>query len=164
MKLGEKLDLGVQLNYHSTRILRNEYGSRSSLTAELGLMSHLTDEFTLAFHLFNPSQTQLSAFEDEKIPTIMALGGSYDFSDKVTLVSEAMKDIDTQTIIRVGVEYKVVSTVYVRGGVSTEPTLSSFGAGVDLGDLDIDIAASYHNTLGYSSQISISYRFSGNAR
>lgn len=164
MRLGEKMDIGVQLNYHSTRILSSEYGSRSSLTAEIGLMSHLTEEFTLAFRLFNPSQTQLSEYEDERIPTVMSIGGSYDFNEKVSLVSEVTKDIDTQAIVRAGIEYRVVPTVYLRGGVSTEPTLSSFGAGVELGQLDIDLAASYHNTLGYSTQISLCYSFSDNAQ
>ena len=164
MKLGDKLDLGVQLNYHNTSIKVEDYGARSSLTAEIGLVSHLTDKFDLAFHLFNPSQTQLSEYEDERLPTVMSLGGSYAFNEKVILVSEVTKDIDTETILRAGIEYRIVETVYIRGGVSSEPTLSSFGAGVVLGQLDLDIAASYHNVLGYSTQLSLSYSFDRNVQ
>ncbi len=160
MDLGDKLDFGVQLNYHSTRIQFDEYGNRSSLTAEISFLSHLSDELTIGFRLFNPSQTQLNEFEDERIPTVLSLGGGYEFNDKVSLVSEVVKDIDKEPIVRAGIEYRVVPTVFLRGGVSTEPTMSSFGAGIDLGALDVDLAASYHHTLGYSTQISLSYSFS----
>ena len=161
MDLGEKLDMGAQLNYHSTRINSDQTQKRSSLTAELSLLAQLNKELQLGFKIFNPTQTALSEDEDERIPTVMTIGGGYAFNEKVTLVSEVVKDIDLPTIVRAGVEYKVVPTLYLRGGVSTEPTLGSFGAGLILGQLDLDFAASYHNTLGYSTQISLSYRFSG---
>ena len=161
MELGEKLDMGVQLNYHSTRIGTDEEFKRNALTAELSMLAQLTKELQLGFKVFNPSQTKLSDFEDERIPTVMTIGGGYAFNDKVTLVSEVVKDIDLPAIVRAGVEYRVVPTIFLRGGVSTEPTLSSFGAGFILGQLDLDFAASYHHTLGYSTQISLSYRFSG---
>ncbi|NNC82435.1 MAG: hypothetical protein HKN79_02580 [Flavobacteriales bacterium] len=161
MKLGEKLDMGIQLNYHSKRIQFDEYGSHSTLTAEIGLISHLTDDFDLAFHLFNPWQSTLLKNElvDERIPTVMSIGGAYRFSDKVQLVSEVTKDLDMPTVLRAGIEYRVVEVVYLRGGISTEPTLSSFGAGVDWNALRFDVAASYHHVLGYSTQLSLSYRF-----
>ena len=161
MDLGEKLDMGVQLNYHSTRIGTDESMKRNSLTAELSLLAQLSKELQLGFKVFNPSQTKLSDDNDERIPTVMTIGGGYTFNDKVSLVSEVVKDIDLPAIVRAGVEYRVVPTVFLRGGVSTEPTLSSFGAGLVLGQLDLDFAASYHHTLGYSTQISLSYRFSG---
>ena len=161
MDLGEKLDMGAQLNYHSTRINSDQTQKRSSLTAELSLLAQLNKELQLGFKIFNPTQTALSEDEDERIPTVMTIGGGYAFNEKVSLVSEVVKDIDLPAIVRAGIEYQVVPTVYLRGGVSTEPTLGSFGAGLILGQLDLDFAASYHNTLGYSTQISLSYRFSG---
>lgn len=160
MDLGEKLDMGVQLNYHSTRVGNEGSENRNSLTAELSMLAQLSKELQLGFKVFNPSQTKLSDVEDERIPTVMTIGGGYSFNEKVSLVSEVVKDIDLPAIVRAGVEYRVVPTVYLRGGVSTEPTLSSFGAGVVLGQLDLDFAASYHHTLGYSTQISLSYSFS----
>jgi hypothetical protein len=161
MDLGEKLDMGVQLNYHSTRIGTDGEFKRNAVTAELSMLAQLTKELQLGFKVFNPSQTKLSEYDDERIPTVMTIGGGYTFNEKVSLLSEVVKDIDLPAIIRAGVEYRVVPTIYLRGGVSTEPTLSSFGAGLILGQLDLDFAASYHHTLGYSTQISLSYRFSG---
>ncbi len=133
MDLGEKLDMGVQLNYHSTRIGREEEFKRNALTAEVSLLAQLTKGLQLGFKVFNPSQTKLSEDDDERIPTVMTIGGGYTFNDKVSLVSEVVKDIDLPAIVRAGIEYKVVPTFCLRGGVSTEPTLSSFGAGFILG-------------------------------
>jgi len=157
MQLGEKLDMGVQLNYHQTRIAFQEYGNTSSVTAEIGLISHITEDFDLGFHLFNPWQAQLNEFEDERIPTVMGLGGSYTISDRLTLMSEVAKDIERPAVVRGGIEYNVMDKVSLRAGLSSEPILSSFGAGMEFGALTVDLAASYHRTLGYSTQIALSY-------
>lgn len=159
MKLSEKFDMGVQLNYHTTRIQGDRYGKRSSLTAELGIITHITDDLDLGVHLYNPSQTQLSEFEDERIPTVLGLGAAYDFSDKVKLLTDVSKDMDRPAQVGAGLEYHIVESVWLRGGVSTAPTFSSFGAGFKVYGVNIDLAAAYHNTLGYSTQISLSYQF-----
>lgn len=159
MRLSDVLDMGIQLNYHSTRVQGGRYGNRSSLTTEIGLIAHLSDDVDLGVHLFNPSQTLLSEYEDERIPTVLGLGGAYDFSDKLKVLMDFNKDIDRPMQVGSGIEYQVSEGIYLRGGVSTAPTFSSFGAGFNIAGVDIDIAAAYHNTLGYSSQISLSYNF-----
>jgi len=159
MRLSERFDMGVQLNYHSTRIQGDRYGKRSSLTAELGLITHFGEDFDLGVHLYNPSQTQLSEYQDERIPTILGLGGAYRFSKKLSLLADFSKDVDRPMQVGSGIEYQVVEGVWLRGGVSTAPTFSSFGAGFKVAGVNVDIAAAYHNTLGYSTQISLFYQF-----
>jgi hypothetical protein len=162
MRLGERFDMGVQLNYNTTRIQGDRYGKRSSLTAELGVITHITDNFDLGVHLYNPSQALLSEYEDERIPTVLGIGGAYSFSDKVKLLADVAKDIDRKAQIGSGLEYHIAEAVWLRAGVSTAPTYSSFGAGFKVAGVNIDIAAAYHNTLGYSTQLSLFYQF--NAR
>jgi hypothetical protein len=47
----------------------------------------------------------------------------------------------------------------VRGGISTNPGIYSFGFGVDYKKLRVDFSSSVHNVLGYSPQISLIYTF-----
>jgi hypothetical protein len=42
-------------------------------------------------------------------------------------------------------------------GVSNNPNIVSFGAGVNLGDFKLDFSSSMHSILGYSPQFSITY-------
>lgn len=163
MKFSKKITGGVQLNYHNTR-LSNNYGRKSGLTAELGMQAYLTEKFMLAVHLFNPTRTKLNEYDDERIPTVMRLGLSYKFSDNVLTSVEAEKDLLNNPTFRFGIEYKTSEKFYLRAGVGTTPTVASFGFGVYLDKIQIDVAASYHQTLGFSPELSINYVFKGSEK
>ncbi len=158
MKFSDKITGGVQLNYQNTRIANN-YGSHSGITAELGMQAFLTDNFMLAVHLFNPTRSKLNDYNDERIPTIIRLGLNYQFSDKVMTTLEAEKDLLNQPIFRAGLEYKTNDLIYLRAGIGTNPTLASFGFGLNLDNVQIDIAAAYHQTLGFAPELSLNYLF-----
>jgi len=147
---------GIQFDYLSTSI--SEYGTSSTFTAELGLLAKVTDQFSIAAHVFNPFAVS-SGFVDDKVPTTFQLGLSYEPSKKVFLSAEAAKDIDNPAQLRVGVEYRVVDALYLRGGIGTNPSRYSFGAGINMKNLKIDLAAAYHQVLGVTPAISLSYVF-----
>jgi len=157
-KLGENISAGVQINYHSLRIGEN-YGSATAFSAELGVQAKLNDNITLAAHLYNPNRAKLADFNDERIPTIFRLGMRYDFSEKVLAAIEVEKDIDFKPSFKAGLEYHVVEYLYLRAGISTNPALSSFGFGLKFQQFQLDFAASMHNTLGFSPQLSLQYNF-----
>jgi len=69
------------------------------------------------------------------------------------------KDIDKKAIFKAGIEYRIIEKIYVRGGITSDPTLYTFGFGINFKKLKIDFASSMHQTLGYSPQISIIYTF-----
>jgi len=92
MKLSEKVNLGIRLNYHSLR-LGNNYGRTQNLTFELSVLAKPTNNIQIGFHLFNPSQTKLNEYQNEEIPAIINLGMSYKFSEKVCGNIEIEKDI-----------------------------------------------------------------------
>lgn len=155
---GEKLSAGIAMDYLSTRIAEG-YGNRGALAAEAGIIAKPLKGFTIGVHVFNPTRSKISAYDDERLPTIIRLGGDYLFSDKVRLAVEAQKDIRYKTEFKAGLEYLPVKELYLRIGISTNPTLSTFGFGLNLKNFKIDFAASYHQTLGISPQLGLSYTF-----
>ncbi|MEO8088221.1 MAG: hypothetical protein ABI763_15480, partial [Bacteroidota bacterium] len=84
---------------------------------------------------------------------------SYRFSEKLSWSIEEEKDIDQNAVFKSGLEYHVVDALYLRGGLATNPTLFSFGFGLKIGNLMLDIASTYHQVLGFSPAISLTYRF-----
>jgi hypothetical protein len=162
-QLGEKVSAGVQLDYLSTHIATGSdgyiYGSTSAFTVEGGIIAEPIEGLKIGLHIFNPSRSQLAEYDDERVPTIMKFGASYKFSEKVLLSSEVEKDVDQNNIFKTGVEYHVVEQVYLRAGIASNPSLSSFGFGFKMNQLQIDVAASYHQVLGFSQQISLVYDF-----
>jgi hypothetical protein len=156
MKLGDKLRGGVQLNYHQTR-LGEGYGNFNAISGEIGLQADISDEFSIGAHVYNPTFTKMAEYNNERIPTALRLGAMYKVNKKVFFAAEAYKNIYDRASFRAGIEYQVVDILYLRGGIGTEPTLASFGFGLKLKNFFVDVASSYHSTLGFSPQVSISY-------
>ena len=163
-KLGDKYSVGLQLNYLQTSI-GGEYGSSGALAAEAGLQAEIIDDLSIGVHIFNPTRAKILEYvvqeetEVERIPTIMRFGISYEFSDKVTVNLETEKDVYFKPIFKGGLEYHPIDILYLRGGISSDPIYNTFGFGLEMSNFKLDFAASKHQVLGYTSQISLIYNF-----
>jgi len=156
-RFGNKISFGVQINYLSTS-LSQDYGKNSTVTGAIGLIAKLSDELSMGVHIYNPTKSKFVDYNNEKIPTIMKLGFTYQFSKKVLLSVETEKDMDFTAQVKAGVEYHILEVLYLRAGISTNPTQSSFGFGLNLKDFKIQISSSYHQTLGLTPGISLIYQ------
>jgi hypothetical protein len=159
LKFSDIISGGIQINYHNLR-LANNYGKKSGVSAELGLQAYLTEKLVLGVHLFNPTRTKIDDYNNERMATVMRLGVNYKFSSRVLATAEVEKDIDFRPLFRAGIEYKASEKIYLRGGVGTQPTLASFGIGVYASNFKIDLAASYHQVLGFTPDFSLNYQLS----
>ncbi|MEE4178255.1 MAG: hypothetical protein V2I46_12190 [Bacteroides sp.] len=155
---GEKLSVGVQLNYLHT-FIEEGYGSKGILAAELGVLYELLPRLNIGVHLFNPTLAKMDVLGAERIPTILRLGMAYSFSDRVLVCLETEKDLDNKPVFRMGLDYGLTENIYLRAGIGTRPTTNAFGFGMKLGRLQIDLASSFHQVLGYSPQASLVYAF-----
>jgi len=155
---GDKLSVGIAMDYLTTKIGEG-YGSQGVLAAEFGIQAKPLKGLTIGAHVFNPTRAKLADYNNERLPTVIRFGGDYNFSDKVKVAVETEKDIAQKAIFKAGIEYKPVKELYLRAGIGTNPTLTSFGFGLNLKRIQIDISANYHQTLGFSPQIGLTYIF-----
>ena len=156
-RFGDKFSVGVQLNYLNTK-LNQDYGSKNSLTAAVGFIAKLNKEITLGVHVYNPTRSKLAEYDNEKIPTIMKLGLDYRFSEKVMVGVETEKDLNYDAVVKAGLEYHITEIFYLRGGISTNPTMYSFGFGLQMRNFKMDISSSFHQILGMTPGISLIYQ------
>ncbi|HEY4797604.1 MAG TPA: hypothetical protein VII99_00860 [Bacteroidia bacterium] len=150
---GDKLSAGVMMDYVETKMA--EYGKRNSLVAEAGIQTTPLKNLTIGLHIYNLTKTKLTDYNDERIPTIMRLGFNYRFSKKVLVVVETEKNIVKNAIVKAGVEYLPAKALYLRAGISTNPSLSCFGVGINLKQFRVDISTTYHSVLGFSPQVGL---------
>lgn len=155
---GDKLSFGIALDYLTTKIAEG-YGSRGVLAGEFGIQAKPLKGLTIGAHIFNPTRSKIADYNDERLPTIIRFGGDYNFSNKVTVAVETEKDIAQKAIFKAGIEYKPIKELYLRVGVGTNPTLTSFGFGINLNNFKIDVSGNYHQTLGISPQLGLTYIF-----
>ena len=156
-KLGENFSAAVQLDYLS-KFIGDNYGKSGAIAAEFGVQAKLAKGLFVGAHVFNPTRAKSADYNKEKIPTIIKIGANYVFSEKVFWAIEAEKDINYKPNFKTGIEYRVIPQFYLRAGVSTQPTLSSFGFGLRLKQISLDVAATYHQQLGFTPHLGFSYR------
>ena len=155
---GKTISFGVQMDYLSTAI-GEDYGHRSTLAAEAGIIARITNGLDIGAHIYNPSRAKLSDYNDERSPVIMKVGFGYHFSEKVLLCAESEKDVDAKNSFKAGLEYNVTKPFFLRAGISSNPSVFSFGFGLRMKNFILNAASSMHPVLGYSPQFSLSYEF-----
>ncbi|MBI2268880.1 MAG: hypothetical protein HYU69_00825 [Bacteroidetes bacterium] len=153
---GEKISAGVQIDYLKAQIAEG-YSSKGIMTIEMGMLFKPIKDLIIGAHVFNPVRSRLNDYNDERVATIMKIGASYLFSEKVLLAVEVNKRTDEQPQFRTGLEYFILKNLYLRAGIGTNPSSISFGAGLSLKQVKIDLSSSYHQVLGYTPQIAIVY-------
>jgi len=156
-RLFNNLSIGAQFDYLNTNIPL--YGTRGAISLEVGLQAQILKDLQFGFHLYNPLEIEIA--EDSFLPTIYRAGLLYTPSEFVLLTAEVEKDIDYVARFRAGIEYRFSDLFFMRTGFATAPTLVSLGLGLSLqGGLAVDVAASYHQVLGISPSVGVTYDFS----
>jgi hypothetical protein len=79
-KIGNKIDIGAQFNYHSIRIAG--YGNASTISFELGTVMHVTDRLHAGVHVANPVGGKFGKDQQEKLSSVYTIGLGYDASEK----------------------------------------------------------------------------------
>jgi len=154
--LGENFTMGIQLNYLNTRI-EEGFGNRNTISGNIGLSTKLTNELSIAFTIINLNRAKLASYNDERYPTLLNIGISYEFSKKVLFLTEVSKDIDYKANLKTGIEYQIGELFSMRLGYATKPSMNSFGFGCMLENIQIDLASSFDHQLGLTTQVSLSY-------
>lgn len=159
MKFGENFSAGIELDYLMTQIsdAAGFYGRKGVPTGALGFQAKLTKQVIFAAHLYNPVKAKITNYNNEIIPATLKAGLQYNLSDKVLFVAGAEKSTYQKFRFNAGMEYLPAKDFYLRGGISTQPVQMSFGAGMNLQGLKIDLSSSWHSILGFSPQFGLSY-------
>lgn len=155
---GKVLAIGLQLDYLLVSI-GNDYGQRGVATFEMGVLTNITENLSVGAHVLNPLHTAIADYNDERLPAIFRLGAAYRIDDNILVSAEVEKDTEYDPRFKMGLEYRIVKAIYVRGGISTNPATYSFGFGLNFNKLKIDFSSTVHQVLGYSPQVSMIYQF-----
>lgn len=155
---GQLVSFGLQLNYNMCH-LDESYGNRNFVTFEAGMLATLTSDLTLGAHVYNPANAKIAEYNDERAPVVFRIGLAYNLTEKIKLLAETQKSSYTDAFLNAAVEYNAWKQLFLRGGVSTGQTAFTFGLGYHTGKFCFDLSSCYHNILGYSPQVSVSYKF-----
>lgn len=142
-----------------TNNVAGDYLRRNGFTFSAGLLIRLNNEWMVGAYADNPTSWKLSGMSEERIPSRIVTGLMWRVSELFSSTAEVVKVSGMSTEVHVGWEYQLLKEIYVRGGLSTGPSLYTFGAGLNMGRLQIDVSSSVHTVLGYSPQLSLIWCF-----
>ncbi len=156
MMLSKAIAAGVGINYHSLRIA-NGYGSSSCITAEGGVIYQPVEKFAIGAHVFNPFRSSLGS--DQNLSTSFGIGIAYQPASYILITLQGDDSSQSSPVFRMGLEYNPVRSLSIRTGLSSNPMSLAFGLGWRVKGMTFDLAFSYHEVLGYTPYLSLSYTF-----
>ncbi len=157
--LGKKIRAGVQLVYVQTGF-GDIYGQRGNFTFGIGFQADISENLILGFSIFNPLPAKPEGEADVEIPGIFKLGLAYAITRDLLVTVEAEKNTFWQpVVVRGGMEYRFKKQFFFRAGVATSGDIFAIGFGWKKNKLQIDLASTMHQSLGFSPQVSLVFAF-----
>lgn len=150
------VSLGANAGYYQMNIEGG--GTSTAFLFDFGGHAQLGNKICFGAHISNINQAKLSEVTNEYIPTYMKTGLSYRPNEQLMINAEVEKALETDLRFKMGLEYEIIETVFIRTGLITAPFKSNFGLGFDPGRVSVDYAFGNHPDLGDIHQFSFSYR------
>ena len=72
---------------------------------------------------------------------------------------EGEQTINNDLRAKGGIEYHIVEQLYLRGGYISNPSMFTSGLGVKIKELKLDLSAQFHQQLGLTPGLGMSYNF-----
>lgn len=153
-EISPEITIGIRLWLRRTVI--RDYGNHHAPGADLGFQVKILKELALGGRLATPAGLLPSAQKTQS--PLLAIGLGYRPSEKVLIILETEKELDTPARIVAALEFQPAPETSLRVGVNTSPASYTFGAGVKMGKhLTFDVGAGYHPILGFSPCVTIQY-------
>lgn len=135
----------------------NEYPAQQAMAMELGVQQRINSQLSMGAYLFNPGRAGMSENTNDRLPMVMRFGLGFHFTDQLFGIAEVEKQSDRQPDIRAGMEYQH-QQFFIRTGVAVNPSIFTFGMGMNLGSFAIDLSAGLHQQLGTTLQAGLQFK------
>lgn len=153
--LAEKLSIGASFEVNSIGI--EEYGSNFNFTFDLGFQYNVLENVRIGGNIYNPLRVQLTDNDLDKLPTIITFGATFQPSEKVAIHLEVQKNMDYIASFRGGMNYRLLEVLSLQAGFVSDPNMATAGFGIHLQGLQINIAGTWHPSLGYTPHLGVHY-------
>lgn len=155
-RLGRVFQTSISANHHQYAV--EGFRAERSLSADLGLQM-LLGSMTVGLFYRNVTQSAFARDIEERLPQELGLGVAYAFSEAVTWSLDVVREFPSAFDLRTGVQYAFDRRFRFRGGASGFPVQYFAGFGLWFDRMEVDLASSFHQRLGSSPQIALSYAF-----
>jgi hypothetical protein len=153
--LTEQFSLGAGVEYVITNI--SEYGNEGAAVATLGAYFKATEKLSLGVYIFNPTRSKYTLALSDPIPTFARAGAHYQLAKRVKLTLEAEQQLNFAPVWRGGIRYQLSDVLELAVGGASNPAYFTSGCRLQLRKLKFDLATSFHEVLGFTPHLGLSY-------
>jgi hypothetical protein len=107
----------------------------------------------------NFTQSSVSSEDEERVPTIINIGLSYEPTENLIITMGGEKDVDLEADLKFGLEYKILDKIFIRIGFNVDKGTHSFGAGIDLDKFFFDYGIKIDQYLGNNHNLGLVFTF-----
>lgn len=157
-RFGTSVQTALEFNYHQLSI--NSYGSKGTFSINAGFQYKPAKELVIGAYVSNLSNASYDHGTGAVIPVELSVGVAYYFSEELLWAASVWgANHSSGADFRTGIEYCVLRQLAFRAGIGLRPLNQYAGLGYKIKHVEVDLAVSNHNVLGYTPQISLAYVF-----
>lgn len=155
---GPKIAVALALHYHQLSI--GTYGKTSAYSIDAGLIYKMSPFLSLGAHVSNLNNHSFGEnLSFMALPLRIQFGTAYWVSQQLMIAAALEQNSVSQAAFKLGLDYRMIKSLTLRAGVKTNPIRESAGLGLFIKDFKLDLAFISQHSLGFGSQIGLSYEF-----
>lgn len=151
------ISFGGKIDWFQTQI--EGFGTGNAFFISIGGVTQLGPDFYLSSNFSNLNRSKIGKNSTQFLPTLVIFGFSYFPSSSLSIHSELEKDVDLPAIFKAGIEYSISNWIFLRTGISSNPSRMSFGLGVRNKKFCFDYGYGQQSSLGQTHHVSFGLRF-----
>jgi hypothetical protein len=156
-KLGSKFNAGIQFHYNASGFTDAHYSTLKNINPEFFISSVPLKSISFGAIVRIPVRIRMTAKDSGEKAEINS-GFEIRVSDKSVLAFSVAQQNELPLSIHAGMEYNIVSGIYLRCGCQTQPLRESFGLGYIFNNWSLDAGYRTESVPGSSAAVSISFR------
>ncbi len=156
MKLSENIFAGVGFRYYNT-ITQGEWSYLRTLGLSGGVIVKAGESTWLGAHMINPFTIDNYPEYGAIFPSLITLGIRRKIYASSSILGEIMYHSELGFVSKMATEYHCSDKVILRAGYHSRPSTLSFGTGLILPPIKLDMAFAYSVRCGVIPAISITY-------
>jgi hypothetical protein len=153
-KIDGRISAGLAVNLHNISIER--YGSASRLTINAGMLARIFTRATLGCNLNNVARATVGK-NNERLPQALSIGAGWNPLNNLLLALEVEKDTRYPASLKAGIEQRLVTALWLRGGIANNPDKYSIGLALRCAPVEFSYAGYSHTDLGWTHQVELSF-------
>jgi hypothetical protein len=151
------LSAGFQLNVQ--HVFQQGRKSMYQAFSGIGILYTLHTDVHVGLLLQNSERSAIKLEEELKmLPSLFVLGVRWDASDHFNIIAEVEKQVNYNSIKKLGLQYSLNNKIKIRTGVLGKPVNYTMGLGFSMSPFYVDVGMVQHSILGFSSGIGILFK------